>query len=129
TSHGSRRRVPLPVSTVAALDGALHAGDDFSPLSIYDPLPVGMHRDGSYVKLPLKWQAGVLVGATGSGKSAHLSLIVRQLLRCTDTLVMGIDFNGGKAFLPFLRPWLEGRDSKPAIGWVATTTREAELTL
>src|SRR5699024_3616824 len=57
TSHGSRRRVLLLVSTVHALDGDIHAGDDFSPLSIYDPLPVGMHRDGSYVKLPLKWQA------------------------------------------------------------------------
>src|SRR5690625_68825 len=129
TSHGSRRWVLLLVSTVDALAEDLPAGDDFSPLSIYDPLPVGMHRDGSYVKLPLKWKAGVLVGATGSGKSAHLSLIVRQLLRCTDTLVFGVDFNGGKAFLPFLRPWLEGRASKPAIDWVATTPREAELML
>ena len=129
TSHGSRRWVLLLVSTVDALAEDLPAGDDFSPLSIYDPLPVGMHRDGSYVKLPLKWKAGVLVGATGSGKSAHLSLIVRQLLRCTDTLVFGVDFNGGKAFLPFLRPWLEGKATKPAIDWVATTPKEAELLL
>lgn len=128
-SHGSRRRVLLLVSTVDALEGDIHAGDDFSPLSIYDPLPVGMHRDGSYVKLPLKWKAMALVGSTGSGKSAHLSLIVRQLLRCTDTLVMGIDFNGGKAFLPFLRPWLEGKATKPAIDWVATTPKEAALML
>lgn len=129
TSHGSRRRVLLLVSTVDALAEDLPAGDDFSPLSIYDPLPVGMHRDGSYVKLPLKWKSMALIGATGSGKSAHLSLIMRQLLRCTDTLVMGIDFNGGKAFLPFLRPWLEGKTTKPAIDWVATTPKEANLLL
>ncbi|MGW9555451.1 hypothetical protein ACWGSK_13185 [Nocardiopsis sp. NPDC055551] len=129
TSHGSRRRVLLLVSQVDALEGDIPAGDDFSPLSIYDPLPVGMHRDGSYVKLPLKWKSMALVGATGSGKSAHLSLVMRQLLRCTDTLVMGIDFNGGKAFLPFLRPWLEGTSTKPAIDWVATTPKEALLLL
>lgn len=127
TSHGSRRRVLLLVSTVDALEGDIPAGEDFSPLSIYDPLPVGMHRDGSYVKVPLKWKSMALVGATGSGKSAHLSLVMRQLLRCTDTLVMGIDFNGGKAFLPFLRPWLEGKTTKPAIDWVATTPQEALL--
>src|SRR5699024_3045354 len=97
-SHGPRRWVLLLVSTVDALAEDLPAEDDFSRLSIYDPLPAGMHRDGSYVKLTLKWKAGVLVGATGSGKSAHLSLIVRQLLRCTDSLVFGVDFNGGKAF-------------------------------
>lgn len=128
-SHGSRRRVLLLVSQVDALAEDLPAGEDFSPLSVYDPLPVGMHRDGSYVKLPLKWKSMALVGSTGSGKSAHLSLVMRQLLRCTDTLVMGIDFNGGKAFLPFLRPWLEGKTTKPAIDWVATTPKEAELLL
>ncbi|MGQ4266442.1 hypothetical protein [Nocardiopsis changdeensis] len=129
TSHGSRRRVLLLVSTLDALEGDIPAGEDFSPLSIYDPLPVGMHRDGSYVELQLKWATMVLVGATGSGKSAHLSLIIRQLLRCTDTLVMGIDFNGGKAFKPFLRPWLEGKTAKPAIDWVATTPQEAHTLL
>ncbi|MFJ6022935.1 hypothetical protein ACIQFP_26625 [Nocardiopsis alba] len=129
TSHGSRRRVLLLVSTVDALAEDLPAGDDFSAWSINDPIPVGMHRDGSYVKLPLKWQSMALVGATGSGKSAHLSLIIRQLLRCTDTLVMGIDFNGGKAFLPFLRPWLEGKATKPAIDWVATDAKEAHILL
>ncbi|MCY9787942.1 hypothetical protein KIK06_29100 [Nocardiopsis sp. EMB25] len=129
TSHGSRRRVLLLVSTVDALEGDIPAGDDFSPLSIYDPLPVGMHRDGSYVELPLKWKTMTLVGATGSGKSAHLSLILRQLLRCGDVLVFGIDFNGGKAFRPFLEPWLKGEISKPPIDWVATTPKEATLLL
>ncbi|WP_051063636.1 hypothetical protein [Nocardiopsis halophila] len=128
-SHGSRRRVLMLVSTVDALADDIPAGDDYSPLSIYDDLPTCMHRDGSYGGINLKWQAGVLIGATGSGKSAHLSLIMRQLLRCKDVIVMGIDFNGGKAFRPFLKPWLEGRASRPAIDWVATTPKEAELML
>ncbi|KOX11841.1 hypothetical protein [Nocardiopsis sp. NRRL B-16309] len=129
TSHGSRRRVLLLVSTLDALADDIPAGEDFSALSIYDPLPVGMYRDGSFVKLNLKWSSMALIGAVGSGKSAHLSLIIRQLLRCTDTLVMGVDFNGGKAFLPFLRPWLEGKTAKPAIDWVATTPKEAHMLL
>lgn len=129
TSHGSRRRVLLLVSQVDALEGDIHAGEDYSQLSIYDDLPVGMYRDGSWVTLNLKWSAMALIGATGSGKSAHLALIMRQLLRCGDTLVFGIDFNGGKAFKPWLRPWLEERASKPGIDWVATTPREAHLML
>ncbi|CAL9611301.1 hypothetical protein [Nocardiopsis dassonvillei] len=129
TSHGSRRRVLLLVSTLDALAPDLPAGEDFSALSIYDPLPVGMFRDGSYVKLPLKWKTMALIGATGSGKSAHLSLIIRQLLRCKEVLVFGIDMNGGKAFRPFIDPWLEGLTSKPAIDWVATTPKEANLLL
>ncbi|MDA2810363.1 hypothetical protein O4J56_06900 [Nocardiopsis sp. RSe5-2] len=128
-SHGSRRRVLLLASTVDALAEDIPAGDDYSPLSIYDDLPTCMHRDGSYGGVNFKWQASVLIGATGSGKSAHLSLIMRQLLRCRDVLVVGIDFNGGKAFKPFLRPWLEGRASRPAIDWVATDPAEAKLML
>ncbi|CAM3747718.1 hypothetical protein [Nocardiopsis rhodophaea] len=129
TSHGSRRRVLLLVSQVDALAEDIPAGDDYSQLSVYDDLPVGMYRDGSLVKINLKWNAMALIGAVGSGKSAHLSLIIRQLLRCGDTLVMGIDFNGGKAFNPFLKPWLEGKTAKPAIDWVATNRKEANLML
>lgn len=129
TSHGSRRRVLLLVSQIDALADDIPAGDDYSQLSIYDDLPVGMYRDGSFVTINLKWSAMALIGATGSGKSAHLNLIMRQLLRCGDTLVFGLDFNGGKAFKPWIRPWLEGRASKPGIDWVATTKKEAELML
>ncbi|MDS1271556.1 hypothetical protein RIF23_14750 [Lipingzhangella sp. LS1_29] len=128
-SHGSRRRVVLFVSQVDALAEDIPAGDDYSPLSIYDDMPVGMYRTGDYAHINLKWSAAALIGATGSGKSAHLSLVMRQLLRCTDTIVMGIDFNGGKAFKPFLQPWLDGRTSKPAIDWVATTEKEAKKML
>jgi len=128
-SDGSRLRVVLLVSQLDALADDIPAEDDFSPLSIYDPLPVGIFRDGSAVELLLKWKTMSLIGATGSGKSAHLSLIIRQLLRCTETLVFGIDMNGGKAFRPFIDPWLEGLTSKPAIDWVATTPKEAHLML
>ncbi|GLU46304.1 hypothetical protein [Nocardiopsis ansamitocini] len=128
-SHGSRRRVLLLVSTVNALADDIPVGDDFSPMSIYDDLLVGMYRDGSYVKINLKWSAMALIGATGSGKSAHLALIMRQILRCPDALVFGIDFNGGKAFKPWIRPWLEGRASKPGVDWVATTAKEAHAML
>ncbi|WP_211719345.1 hypothetical protein [Nocardiopsis sp. MG754419] len=129
TSHGSRRRVLLLVSQVDALDEDIPAGGDYSQLSIYDDLPVGVYRDGSWVTINLKWSAMALIGATGSGKSAHLALIMRQLLRCGDTLIFGIDLNGGKAFKPWLRPWLEGRATKPGVDWVATTVKEAEMML
>lgn len=129
TSHGSRRRVLLLVSQVDALEEAIPAGDDYSQMSVYDDLPVGMYRDGSWATINLKWSSMTLIGATGSGKSAHLNLIMRQLLRCGDALIFGIDFNGGKSFKPWLRPWLEGRASKPGVDWVATDAREAHLML
>ncbi|WP_026120844.1 type IV secretory system conjugative DNA transfer family protein [Nocardiopsis potens] len=128
-SHGSRRKVLLLVSTLDALAEEIPAGDDYSPMSIYDDLPTCMHRDGSLGTVNLKWANSLLIGATGSGKSAHLSLLIRQLLRCRDVMVFGIDFNGGKCFRPFLQPWLEGKAARPAIDWVATTEKEALLML
>lgn len=128
-SYGSRRKVLLLISTLNALAETIPAGEDYSPLSIYDDLPVGMYHDGSWLTYNLKWVCMSLIGATGSGKSAHLAAIMRQLLRCVDTLVVGIDLNGGKAFRPWLKPWLEGKASKPAIDWVAPTVEEAHLML
>jgi S-DNA-T family DNA segregation ATPase FtsK/SpoIIIE len=128
-SHGSRRRVLLLVSTVDMLARDISAGEDYSPLSIYDDLPVGVYRDGSPILVNLKWSAAALIGATGSGKSAHLAVIMRQLMRCPDVLVWGVDFNGGKSFRPYVRPWLEGRTRQPGVDWVATTEAEAHLLL
>lgn len=126
----SRRKALIEVSTVNLLVGDIPLPDrDRLPATINDPLPVGLHPDGSYVDIPLRWTSGVLVGAKRQGKSNLLKGAMRQALRCDDVLIFGIDFNGGAVFKPFLRPWLEGRTKRPSIDWVATNEAEAMLML
>lgn len=121
----SRRSFELFVTTVDALADTIHYPSDYTRRSIYEGIPNGVYRDGTTVELDMKWKSTVLIGATGSGKSAQLAAIMASLLRCDDVIVWGIDPNGGGVFEPYLRPWVEGRASRPAIDWVAVD--EAEM--
>lgn len=121
----SRRSFELFVTTVDALADTIHYPSTYTRRSIYEGIPNGVYRDGTMVELDMKWKSTVLIGATGSGKSAQLAAVMASLLRCDDVIVWGIDPNGGGVFEPYLRPWVEGRDSRPAIDWVAVD--EAEM--
>ncbi|WP_306365985.1 FtsK/SpoIIIE domain-containing protein [Nocardiopsis sp. CC223A] len=120
----SRRTFELFISTVDALAETLPYPQDYSRRSIYDGIPNGVYRDGSEVALDLKWATALLIGATGSGKSSQLAAIMASLLRCDDVIIWGIDPNGGGVFEPYLRPWVEGKVTRPAIDWVATGPKE-----
>nr|WP_192962909.1 FtsK/SpoIIIE domain-containing protein [Nocardiopsis sp. 90127] len=120
----SRRTFELFISTVDALAKTVHYPDDYSRRSIYDGVPNGVYRDGTMVELDMKWKSTVLIGATGSGKSAQLAAVMASLLRCDDVIIWGIDPNGGGVFEPYLRPWVEGRATRPGIDWVATSPDE-----
>ncbi|WP_435112586.1 hypothetical protein [Nocardiopsis synnemataformans] len=122
----SARRVVIHVTTVNVLVKDIPLPEPKKlPASINDPLWLGLTTRGSAVQVPLKWTSGVVVGAKRQGKSNLLKTTARQALRCGDVLVMGIDPNGGELFLPFLRPWLEGKVDRPAIDWVAVDEEEA----
>ena len=120
----SRRTFELFVSTVNALAETIPYPGTYSRQSIYDGILNAVYRDGTLCSLDLKWATAVLIGATGSGKSSQLAAIMASLLRCDDVLIWGIDPNGGGVFEPYLRPWVEGRVSRPAIDWVATSEEE-----
>ncbi|MFE1396268.1 hypothetical protein ACFW3Z_25665 [Nocardiopsis alba] len=120
----SRRSFELFISTIDALAQTLTYPETYTRQSIYDGLTNAVYRDGSLCSLDLKWATALLIGATGSGKSSQLAAIMASLLRCDDVIVWGIDPNGGGVFEPYLRPWVEGRVSRPAIDWVATTEDE-----
>src|SRR5699024_993176 len=117
------------VNNVDALAEYLPPGDDVAPLSIDAPLPAGMHGDGTYVTLPLNCKPGSIVGDTPNGRAAHPASGVLQPYSRTHTVAFGVHLSGGEAFRPFRRPWLEGKATKPAIDWVATTPKDAELLL
>ncbi|MBV2364236.1 P-loop NTPase family protein [Streptomonospora nanhaiensis] len=116
----SARRVVIDVTTVNIFGEDVPLPADYSKRSINQPLVMGVRADGSLAEVSLRWVCGILIGQTGSGKSNALTVLITQLLRCDDVVVVGIDPNGGKAFRPFIRPWLKaGRTGRPAIEWIA----------
>lgn len=123
-----RRSFTIRVATVNAMAQTQHLPQDTSPLSIDDPLPVGIYADRSAATINLRFSSGVLVGQKGSGKSNILNVITHQLVRCPDVLVWAIDLSGNGRFpRPWVRPWHEGHCDVPAIDWAAVTAEDAEL--
>ncbi|WP_433394304.1 hypothetical protein [Micromonospora sp. KLBMP9576] len=122
----SRGAVLLHVSTVNALSQD-HYLDDYSPLSINNPLAIGPLRNGEQALINLRYACGVLVGQTDSGKTNQLQTINTQLVRCVDTIVWQIDLAGGGLSRPWVTPYAEGRAPRPAVDWVATNVAEAEI--
>lgn len=123
----SARRVILDITTVNVFAETIDMPADYSKRSINEPITIGMKADGALAQIMLRWFCGILIGQTGSGKSNMLTVLICQLLRCDDVLIFGIDPNGGKAFKPFLRPWLQaGREGRPAIEWVAPDGAEGD---
>lgn len=121
----STRKALIHVTTVNCLmEDIPLARPETVPATINDPLTIGLTTRGKPVQVPLKWASGVLVGAKRQGKSNTIKSVARQALRCDDVLLVGIDPNGGAAFAPFVRPWLEGKAERPAIDWVAVDEAE-----
>jgi hypothetical protein len=103
--------------------------DDTAPLTVNQPLPVGLHEDGTVCTVTLREVAALIVGLRGSGKSNLINVLIAQLARCTDAVIFMIDLKGGRTALPWLHPWLQNRGGRPVIDWVATTRDEAERML
>ena len=95
--------------------------------SIMNMLPVGQTRAGTEIGLYMRETSLFLCGQKGSGKTVTIFDIISGALQMTDTLVFGIDLNGGAAFAPFLSAWHEGTVDRPCIDWVATTLEEAAI--
>lgn len=123
----SRRRCLIEVSTVDALRDDIPLPVPDRPRSINDPVPLGVVRNGATAEVPLRYEAAILVGATGSGKSNELQTLMAGLLSCDDVLVCVIDYNGGGIALPWLTPWAEGEIDRPPVFWVADNEDEALL--
>ena len=118
---GRADEVLLHVAERDVLAETIPLPDDAGPLTVNQPLPVGLHEDGTVCTVTLREVAALIVGLRGSGKSNLINVLIAQLSRCTDTVIFMIDLKGGRTALPWLRPWLEGRAARPVIDWVATT--------
>ncbi len=125
-SDRGRRWALIRVATVNVMAESKAIPEELSQLSINQPLPIGVHPDGSLATVQLRYTSGVLVGQVGSGKSNTLNVVTHQLARCPDTLIWAIDLSGGGRMpRPWVRAWHEGRARWPTIDWVGNSEEEA----
>src|SRR5215217_8000844 len=87
--------------------------------SIRRPLQPGVWETGDPVAVSLANQHTLLVGATGSGKSMLLNILVGELVAASDVVCWGVDFKGGAE----LGPW------RACLGRVATTPIDTQQLL
>jgi energy-coupling factor transporter ATP-binding protein EcfA2 len=87
--------------------------------SIRRPLQPGVWESGDPVAVSLAHQHTLLVGATGSGKSMLLNILIGELVAASDVVCWGVDFKGGAE----LGPW------RACLGRVATTPGDTEQLL
>ncbi|WP_157433966.1 hypothetical protein [Actinoalloteichus sp. GBA129-24] len=126
----SRRVALIRVSTVNVQIKDTPYPSEATPLTINNPIPIGLHRDASEAGLSLRQDTTLLTGQKGGGKTNELQVINAGLVRCVDTVVWHIDLNGGGMSLPWITPWHErgpaGGVPAPAVDWVAATPKEAQ---
>lgn len=116
----------IDVSTVNALIDDAPYPDDYSPLSVNDPAPLGIHRDRTGVAVVTRQRSGLTVGQKGTGKTNLMNVKIANQCRMVDVLPWVIDLNGGGLALAWLHAWhTAGRPGRPPIDWVADTPRKA----
>lgn len=124
---GTHRGAALvSVATVNRLIGEEPYPDDYSPLSLKDPSPHGVHRDGTLAAPVMRERSGVTSGRRGSGKTNLMNVKIANQCRMVDNLVWVIDLNGGGLALAWLRAWhAAGRPGRPPVDWVADSPDKA----
>lgn len=116
----------VEVSTVNHLVNDVFYPEDYSPLSVNEPAPVGIRRDGTPYGHVMRQQSALIVGQRGSGKTNLLNVMLANQCRMVDSITWVIDLNGGGLAIKWLRLWhAMGRPGKPPIDWVADTPEKA----
>lgn len=122
----------LSVSTRNVLAESIDLPGDHHPLTINEPLTIGMLESGDPWEIKFRQNSVFIAGKKGSGKSVLLHVILSVITRCTDAVVWMIDMAEGNTAKRWLRPWAEGwKDrhgqliDRPILDWVATTVAEA----
>jgi hypothetical protein len=117
----------IDVATVNALIDDAPYPSDYSPLSLNDPAPHGIHRDRSMFAPITRQRSGLTVGQKGTGKTNLMNVKIANQNRMTDLVPPWIiDLNGGNLALAWLHAWhAAGRPGRPPIDWVADTKEKA----
>lgn len=116
----------LKISTVNHLAEDAPYPDDYSELSINEPLALGVHSDGQLAAPVMRQLSAAIAAQKGAGKTNLLNVLIGQFCRCTDALVWVIDLNGGGLAQKWTRAWYTAdRPGSPPIDWVAGDKHEA----
>ncbi len=110
----------IHVSTKGVLAESVPFPLDSPGASINDPCDIGLYEDGRNTDLVLVGKHGMIVGATGSGKTVALNSIVGRVTERYDALVwIAATDKLIPLVYPWLRPWFDGRCQRPVLDWVA----------
>ncbi|GLF98194.1 DNA translocase FtsK [Streptomyces yaizuensis] len=122
----------LSVSTRDVLAELVELEEGDHPITINEPLTLGMLESGEPIELLMRQNSVFIAGKKGSGKSVLLHVLISLLTRCTDAVIWMVDMAGGNTAKRWVRPWVEGWKDKdgrlidrPLIDWVAITEDEA----
>ena len=122
----------LYVSTRDVLAEAVNLPDDHHPLTITEPLTLGVLESGEPFEIKFRQNSVFIAGKKGSGKSVLLHCIISLITRCTDAVIWMIDMAEGNTAKRWLRPWAEQQKDqhgrlidRPILDWVATSVDEA----
>ncbi|WP_333745618.1 DNA translocase FtsK [Streptomyces sp. IBSBF 2950] len=125
-------RAYLQVSTRNVLAELVELDPSDHPITINEPLTLGMLESGEPIELLMRQNSVLIAGQKGSGKSVTLHVLISLLTRCTDAVIWMIDMASGHTAKRWVRPWVEGwKDTdgnvidRPLIDWIATTEDEA----
>lgn len=83
--------------------------------SITQPIDIGPFEDAEPCRVLFLRRHALMGGATGSGKSGGLNVLLANLVACRDVVIWAIDLKGGME----LKPWL------PCLDRLATNPEEA----
>lgn len=103
-----------------------------APGTIADDLDYALAEDGPEMTVCFGGEqggvGGIIVGASGSGKSRVENSLIGRVGECGDVLV-GVAGSAKlvPAVYPWLKPWLEGKTERPAIDFVAGQSPEQVL--
>ena len=122
------REVLLYVSTRDYLAETIPYEDNGELFTIQNPIEIGRYEDGTPCWVTLREICLLIVGLRGSGKSNLLNVLIAQLVRCVDVLLLIIDTKY-RLVMPWVRPYLEDERYGMAIDWAATNRTEAEIML
>lgn len=122
----------LHVATRNVLAENIDLPGDHHPLTITEPITLGMLESGEPFEIKFRQNCILIAGKKGSGKSVLLHVIVAAITRCMDAVIWMIDMAQGNTAKRWLRPWAEGwKDrhgrviDRPILDWVATSEEEA----
>jgi hypothetical protein len=102
---------------------------DLSPLTVNEPLRVGLTEAGAEYKALFREVCTLAAGQRGSGKSNLANVLIAQFGRCTDVLIFLVDLKQGRMARAWVEPWARGETPRPAVDWVAVSRAEAERML